>query len=246
MRDKENMETGYPKNVVMAVFGMNPDNLLDDPDAEASKVAMLMGDRGALEIAMILANLTNREADVIRKRYIDMKTLKEIGSDFGVGNERIRQIEAKALRKMRREQCLKLFQRGAWQWMMDLVDQEADYKARRMVGQMVSNELQFRLERAERILDEREAEKLRIAMEDEEMRQAGGKAHLDSIKIEELDLTVRSYNCLKRGGVDTVGDITEKTYGELMKVRNLGRKSLNEIVQKIAEMGLKLKEEEVE
>ena len=60
-------------------------------------------------------------------------------------------------------------------------------------------------------------------------------------KIEELDLSVRSYNCLKRAGINTVGDLTQKTEEDMMKVRNLGRKSLKEVMQKLREMGLELK-----
>ena len=56
--------------------------------------------------------------------------------------------------------------------------------------------------------------------------------------IEELDLSVRSYNCLKRAGINTVLDLTEKTEPEMMKVRNLGRKSLEEVKVKLAELGL--------
>ena len=59
--------------------------------------------------------------------------------------------------------------------------------------------------------------------------------------IEELDLSVRSYNCLKRAGVNTVYDLTEKSEAEMMKVRNLGRKSLEEVKIKLADLGLGLK-----
>lgn len=59
--------------------------------------------------------------------------------------------------------------------------------------------------------------------------------------IEELDLSVRSYNCLKRAGINTVFDLTEKTEPEMMKVRNLGRKSLEEVKFKLADLGLGLK-----
>ncbi|WP_303974296.1 DNA-directed RNA polymerase subunit alpha [Streptococcus merionis] len=59
--------------------------------------------------------------------------------------------------------------------------------------------------------------------------------------IEELDLSVRSYNCLKRAGINTVYDLTEKTEPEMMKVRNLGRKSLEEVKYKLADLGLGLK-----
>jgi len=58
--------------------------------------------------------------------------------------------------------------------------------------------------------------------------------------IEELDLSVRSYNCLKRAGINTVEDLTNKTEDDMMKVRNLGRKSLEEVVQKLEAMGLSL------
>lgn len=60
--------------------------------------------------------------------------------------------------------------------------------------------------------------------------------------IEELDLSVRSYNCLKRAGINTVHDLTEKSEEEMMKVRNLGRKSLEEVKLKLIDLGLGLKD----
>ena len=60
--------------------------------------------------------------------------------------------------------------------------------------------------------------------------------------IEELDLSVRSYNCLKRAGINTVHDLTEKSEAEMMKVRNLGRKSLEEVKVKLIDLGLGLKD----
>ncbi len=65
--------------------------------------------------------------------------------------------------------------------------------------------------------------------------------HMLDRTIEELDLSVRSYNCLKRAGINTVFDLTEKTEPEMMKVRNLGRKSLEEVKVKLADLGLGLK-----
>lgn len=62
--------------------------------------------------------------------------------------------------------------------------------------------------------------------------------------IEELDLSVRSYNCLKRAGINTVEELTEKTEDDMMKVRNLGKKSLEEVKHKLAELGLGLKSDE--
>ena len=62
--------------------------------------------------------------------------------------------------------------------------------------------------------------------------------------IEELDLSVRSFNCLKRANINTVADLISKTEDEMMKVRNLGRKSLEEVINKLAMMGLALADEE--
>jgi len=62
--------------------------------------------------------------------------------------------------------------------------------------------------------------------------------------IEELDLSVRSYNCLKRAGINTVGELCSRTEEEMMKVRNLGRKSLEEVVEKLSGLGLALRQED--
>ena len=62
--------------------------------------------------------------------------------------------------------------------------------------------------------------------------------------IEELDLSVRSFNCLKRAGINTVADLVNTTEEDMMKVRNLGRKSYEEVVKKMADMGLNLAKEE--
>ena len=62
--------------------------------------------------------------------------------------------------------------------------------------------------------------------------------------IEELDLSVRAYNCLKRAGHHTLQDLTNMTESEIMKIRNLGKKSLKEVLDKVKDMGLKFKEEE--
>ena len=72
-----------------------------------------------------------------------------------------------------------------------------------------------------------------------EKTETGGNKVLD-LTIEELDLSVRSFNCLKRANINTVADLISKTEDEMMKVRNLGRKSLEEVINKLAMMGLTL------
>ena len=64
----------------------------------------------------------------------------------------------------------------------------------------------------------------------------------DDKSIEELDFSVRSSNCLKRAGISTVGELIEKSEGEMMKVRNLGKKSLKEVKDKLTSMGLHFKD----
>ena len=62
--------------------------------------------------------------------------------------------------------------------------------------------------------------------------------------IEELDLSVRSYNCLKRAGINTVQELIERTVEDMMKGRNLGKKSLEEVQNKLSDLGLSLRESE--
>lgn len=62
--------------------------------------------------------------------------------------------------------------------------------------------------------------------------------------IDDLDFSVRAYNCLKSANVNTLGDLTEKTELEMMKIRNLGKKSLKEVIDKIKEMGLRFRDED--
>lgn len=62
--------------------------------------------------------------------------------------------------------------------------------------------------------------------------------------IEELDLSVRSYNCLKRAGINTVQELADKSEEDMMKVRNLGRKSLEEVKVKLTDLGLGLRNED--
>ena len=70
------------------------------------------------------------------------------------------------------------------------------------------------------------------------------KGRVLEMSIDELELSVRSYNCLKRAGINTVQELTNKTPDDMMKVRNLGRKSLEEVLAKLKELGLSLNEGE--
>ncbi|MBQ0137882.1 MAG: DNA-directed RNA polymerase subunit alpha [Kurthia sp.] len=85
-----------------------------------------------------------------------------------------------------------------------------------------------------------EAKTAEIMVEKEEDQ----KEKVLEMTIEELDLSVRSYNCLKRAGINTVLELANKSEDDMMKVRNLGRKSLEEVKAKLEELGLGLREED--
>lgn len=85
-----------------------------------------------------------------------------------------------------------------------------------------------------------ETQDVEIMVEKEEDK----KEKVLEMTIEELDLSVRSYNCLKRAGINTVHELTQKTEEDMMKVRNLGKKSLEEVQGKLAELNLSLRKDE--
>ncbi|MCM1306694.1 MAG: DNA-directed RNA polymerase subunit alpha [Bacteroides sp.] len=74
--------------------------------------------------------------------------------------------------------------------------------------------------------------------------QADSKVKVLEMSVEDLDLSVRSYNCLKRANIHTVDDLTRRTEDDMLKVRNLGKKSLEEVVKKLEDLGLGLKMQE--
>lgn len=77
-----------------------------------------------------------------------------------------------------------------------------------------------------------------------EPNEEGHREKLLEMTIEELDLSVRSYNCLKRASINTVEDLASRSEEDMMKVRNLGRKSLEEVLKKMADLGLRLQPSE--
>lgn len=84
------------------------------------------------------------------------------------------------------------------------------------------------------------ADEVEIMVEKEEEQ----KDKILEMPIEELDLSVRSYNCLKRAGINTVEELTQRNEEDMMKVRNLGKKSLEEVLNKMAELGLSLRKDD--
>lgn len=158
--------------------------------------------------------LTPREEYVLKLYYSsDSMSLELVAKDLGVTTERVRQILVKALRRLRHS-SFKIFS------YYDFKEYDSLYKE----------------ELAKRI---QEIEFIKNASEDIILSLT--KDHASSIKIEELELSLRSYNCLKRANINTIEELISKTQEDLLKVRNLGRKSIREIVEKLKSFGYELK-----
>ena len=84
------------------------------------------------------------------------------------------------------------------------------------------------------------AKNTQVMVEKEENK----KERVLEMSIEDLELSVRSFNCLKRANINTLGDLTAKSELEMMKIRNLGKKSLKEVIDKIKGMGLRFRDED--
>lgn len=201
--------SAYPFNLALDIFG--------DED-EAQKI-YIPGIKAALD------KLSERERAVLECRYADGMTLEKCGQHFNVTRERIRQIQAKALRKLRHPARSQLFMAVP---VSEIKELSAKYD--RLNGEY---EL---LKKAFEVCTAQKAEPGVI------VPMADLAVTLET-PIEELDLSVRSYNCLRRAGKTTLRAITETTLDELHNVRNLGRKSCEEIIAKVKSYGLTLKEE---
>lgn len=177
-----------------------PDNLLYDIFGGEWEYPRPADFDGSLEY--VLHSLTERERRVLDFRYKEGLTYEEIGKHFCVTRERIRQIHAKSLRKLRRPDRLNYLKYG--------------------VSGVIARQTESAREAALASLP-----KLDIKPED--------------ITLEELELSVRSYNCLKRAGMNTLREVSEMTFDELCHVRNVGKKSIDEIYAVLTKYGIRLR-----
>lgn len=174
-----------------------PDNLLYDIFGREWEYPRPADFDGSLEY--VLHTLTERERRILGFRYKEGLTYEEIGKRECVTRERIRQIHAKALRKLRHPDRLNYLKYG------------------------VSGVIARKTESA------RKAALASLPKPD---------IKPEDIALEELDLSMRSYNCLKRAGMNTMRDVAEMTFDELCHVRNLGKKSVKDISDMLTRHGL--------
>lgn len=176
----------FPKNLIFDVFLKNDFEVLED------------NENG---LAFVMDNLRDYEKDILIDYYKEEMTLKQIAEKKNLSTERIRQIKAKAIRKLRHPINSKYIKFGYEKY----------------IGMLKKKEIEIREEmESRRIID---------------------------VKIEELPLSIRAYNCLKRAGIYTVSDVKSKE--QLMKLRALGRKTYEEILQKLHDIGYDVPYEEI-
>lgn len=171
-------------------------------------------------ILAALESLTERQQKVITLRFRSMMTLEDVSKEMGVTRERVRQVEAKALRMLARPQAYNL-------WYMVPRRELLDVAEERDKARLECVTLRQKLERFMELHGIQEE-----AIEEE--------MELMDLKLDAMDLSVRSYNALKRAGIDTVGQLRGLTVGDLKKFRNMGLKSLKEVVSKAKEFGIEI------
>lgn len=215
-------------------------------------------------------DLRPREVESIKLRYIDMLTFSEIGDVIGVSGGRVTQILAKGRRKLYHPVRLGAIRRLIYTHSTDickqaLVELEGNlpipvsmvhfsldvlryiqqYKGIDTCDSLVStvkgNPVYMRCFRTGNFIDE--LDRLSEIVNSTEVLRPNDPEVLD-IPLEEINLSVRSFNALKRASVNTVGDLVSMTEEDFIKVRNFGKRSYDEIIGILEKMGLKLKESE--
>jgi len=170
-----------------------------------------------------LITLSEREQKVLRLRFEELKTLKDSGKELEITQERVRQIEAKAMRKLRHPLRTTEFMTVSTS---EMIEQKKRY-----------DELLIQYDMLRKAFEAVTKEKVESSF----IAELVDESELLKMPIENLEFSVRTYNCLKRASKDTLEDITNMYEYELRLVRNLGAKSTEEVLQTLKKYNLKLK-----
>ena len=213
----------YPWNLALAVSGINAfdrDGKLTD-EAKNEMYAVYIP-----ALLKSLESLTDREQKVLMLRFANGLNLEQCGYRFNVTRERIRQVEQRALRKLRHPRHYK-------HWHYDTLEKYQEAKEEASRYQLENIQLK---EKIKNLYDQ-------CGLDCNGIPTAPEPAKTPDIDIEYLELSVRSYNCLKRAGINRISDFDGFTIEKFMKVRNLGRKSMEEIISKLKDFGIEIKSE---
>ncbi len=166
----------------------------------------------------VLGELTEREQKVLRLRFAEKLNLEETGAEFGVTRERVRQGEKKAIRKLKLPKRAKRLKFGDIAYTSMCRQNELEIEHRRQVQDEAVKAY------AQALKDHIQA--------DVESCVAGKVTATLEMSIDEMNLSVRAYNCLTRAGIKTLGQLAGMDEEDFMKIRNLGRKSMQEVIEK--------------
>lgn len=180
-------------------------------------------------LAYVLAGLTNHEQRIIEMYFRYNMTYAEIAKTFSITRERVHQIIEKAIRKLRHPSRLDLLKKGMRQHIKDAYN-EGRQDATNAYLKNITN----RISKIENALE------IKTNANDTEITP------VKTTSIEDITLSVRSYNVLKRAGHNTLESVAKLSREEFIKIRNLGRKSAEEIIEKLHEHGLMLKDEDAD
>lgn len=212
---------------MLAEFRDYPFNLLDEI-AEATGddwCYTIPGDLLGTVEYVLNTYLSQREKDVIQLRFKYEKTFVEIAEILGISKERVRQIQTSAMKRLCfNPECLKYLKNGI-------------YKA-------TQNEINNAVEKVRSAELASAVSYLRELCVNKTNFLDGHHAIVTTeTEIEDLELSPRCFNCVKRAGINKVGDLEKMTFRELRRIRNLGKRSLDELIEKLAERGVSFQEE---
>lgn len=184
--------------------------------------------------------LNPRERLAMHLRYFGKLSYEKIGKRMNVNGERVRQITAKSIRKLRNSSCSKILRYGMkyYDGMMNI---------RKIQSEKITSEKVQELENhAINAIDHNDLERL-IELKKEiqlylnsQFGSGSVQCYEPDMPIDSLILSVRTYNCLKRAGYKTLGDLENEKYSKIIRIRNLGRKSFDELIVSCAEHGITL------
>lgn len=179
--------------------------------------------------------LSEREQLIIVNRYQHFETLESLGKSLKITRERVRQIEHKAIEKLQHQSFKNILIQGREK--LELINAEERARLLEEIRTTMTKDIAIQV-----VLEQctvKEVEQIISTLKKDKPEEA-----IWSQPVEELNLAVRSYNCLKRANINTIGELVCKTESEMMRVRNLGKKSLKEIKNQLKSIGLCFEEED--
>ena len=255
MHEFQTME-GIVEDVTTIVLNLK--NIVVKNDSEEEKVLKLYSDKEGVVTAGDIE--TDPEVEIINKDQViatiakggklDMELIVANGRGYVPSNENKKYIENQKLGFIPIDALYSPIERISYEIDNARVGQDASYD--KLIMEVFTNG-SIRPEEAMALAAKIMIEHLNIVTNLSEIadvtgimnaKQEDSKLKKLETSIDDLDFSVRAYNCLKRAGVNTLGDLTSKSEVEMMKIRNLGKKSLKEVIDKIKDMGLRFREDD--